>query len=219
MQFTGRYLIPASRDRVWPALNDPAVLEKCIPGCTALMATDTHAFAATIVARIGVISATFKGEVRLDDIDPPRGYTLAGRANGGLAGFAKGSARVALEPGEAPETCVLTYTADADIGGKVAMVGGRLIQSVARAMADDFFQALVRQVAGDTQTAMLLEPGSAARTTPAPASVPAAAIPAPAAPASALLAISASGTTIFAIGILIGIASTVAAFTALRLVQ
>ncbi len=150
--FTGSYVIPVERERVWAGLNDTAVLARCIPGCSALAMSGPNTFAATIVARIGVISATFKGELERSEMEPPRRYVLAGRANGGLAGFASGRAEVVLDEDDSSGRTTLTYRADADIGGKVAMVGGRLIESVARSLADDFFGAFSREVAGADAT-------------------------------------------------------------------
>lgn len=146
MEFVGEHLIPAPLDKVWSGLNDPEALRRSIPGCTEMLRTGESEFTASVVARVGPVSATFKGKVELSDLDPPHGYTLSGRGQGGPAGFAKGSARIRLAPeGEGTR---LSYVADVDIGGKLASVGGRLIQSVARKNADDFFSAFSGVVTG-----------------------------------------------------------------------
>ncbi|MCX2721134.1 CoxG family protein [Roseibium salinum] len=146
MEFTGEHVIPAPVDKVWAGLNDPEVLRRSIPGCTEMLRTGENEFTASVAARVGPVTATFKGKVELTDIDPPRGYTLSGRGQGGPAGFAKGSARILLaDEGDGTR---LSYTADVDIGGKLASVGGRLIQGVARKNADDFFSAFSDVVTG-----------------------------------------------------------------------
>lgn len=175
MDLTGEYRIPATTERVWAALNDPETLKACIPGCTELTRESNAQFVATVVAKVGPISATFKGSVTLSDLDPPRAYTITGQGQGGAAGFAKGSARITLAP-EGAET-VLRYEAKADIGGKLASVGSRLVQGVAKKTADDFFGAFVARVRTETQS-----PPTA--TTPAPPSdgVPSATMPLAASP-------------------------------------
>jgi carbon monoxide dehydrogenase subunit G len=137
MEFVGEHVIPAPIDEVWSGLNDPEILRRSIPGCERMLRTGENEFTASVVVRIGPISATFKGKVELSDLDPPRAYTITGRGQGGSAGFAKGSARIRLA--SEGENTRLKYTADVDIGGKLASVGGRLIQSVAKKNADDFF--------------------------------------------------------------------------------
>jgi carbon monoxide dehydrogenase subunit G len=137
MEFKGEYRIPAPQQAVWDALNDPEVLRRSLPGCKALEQTGANEFTATIAAKIGPVSATFKGKVDLIDLDPPNGYTLSGRGQGGPAGFAKGSARVSLKPDG--DATLLHYVATVDIGGKLAGVGSRLIGGVAASMAEEFF--------------------------------------------------------------------------------
>lgn len=224
MIFTGSYVVPAERESVWRGLNDPTVLAASIPGCSELTATPDGGFAATIVARIGVISATFRGDLRIEDADPPRGYALVGRANGGLAGFAKGRAEVALAEGEAAGTTVLTYRAEADIGGKVAMVGGRLIQSVANSMADAFFETFVAEITDGTGTARRLDAEGATPMVPeAPTTTAAATVPAPpiAAPVAtgATIGVGIGAITAFFVGIAVGILATAAATVALGLIR
>lgn len=146
MEMTGEYRIPAPQQRVWDALNDPAVLKACIAGCQQLDKVSDTEFKAIVATKVGPISATFRGAVNLSDLDAPNGYTLTGQGQGGAAGFARMSARVALRP-EADDT-LLTYAANAEIGGKLASVGSRLVQTVARKNADDFFSAFARQLGG-----------------------------------------------------------------------
>ena len=146
MEFSGEYRIPAPCPQVWEALNDPAVLQACIPGCRQLEKISETEFVATVVSKVGPISATFRGNVVLSDLDPPNGYTLTGRGQGGAAGFARMSAAVTLRPDG--EGTVLGYLASVDIGGKLASVGSRLVQTVAGKNADDFFAAFARRFGG-----------------------------------------------------------------------
>ena len=171
MRFEGDALIPAAPEAVWKGLNDPEVLRRSIPGCQAMEQTGEREFTATVVARVGPVSATFKGKVELDDLNPPLSYTLRGRGQGGPAGFAKGAARITLAP-EGDGTR-LTYVADADIGGKLASVGGRLIQGVAKKTADDFFAGFSRVLTGG-EDAAAAPAGGAAAPAAAPATGPAA---------------------------------------------
>ncbi len=147
MDFTGEHRIPASREDVWNALNDPEILRRSLPGCQALEQTGENEFTATMVSRIGPVSATFKGKVELADIDPPNSYRLIGRGQGGPAGFAKGSAKIVLES-VGPDT-VLHYHAEVDVGGKLASIGSRLMTGVADTMANEFFARLSRAITGD----------------------------------------------------------------------
>lgn len=163
MEFAGEYRIPAPPQQVWNALNDPDVLKACIPGCRDLQRVSDTEFTSVVAAKVGPITATFKGNVALLDLDPPRGYTIAGQGQGGAAGFAKMKARVTLSE-DALET-LLRYEAQADVGGKLASVGSRLVQSVAKKNADDFFVAFAGRL------------GGAAVVPPAPVAAPAAAVP------------------------------------------
>lgn len=138
MDFTGRYVIAAAPQKVWEALYDPAVLKNCIPGCEQLDKTSPTDFVATARLKIGPLSATFKGKVSLSDLEPPHRCKLSGEGQGGVAGFAKGDAEVVLTP-EGSST-VLTYTAKASVGGKLAQIGQRLIDGAAKQIADDFFK-------------------------------------------------------------------------------
>lgn len=137
MEMTGEYRIPARRELVWEALNDPEVLKACIPGCESLDMVSPTEMTAKVVAKIGPVKAAFSGKVHLTDIVPPEGYTISGEGQGGVAGFAKGGAKVNLA--DAGAETVLTYTAQAQIGGKLAQLGARLIDSTAKMMADQFF--------------------------------------------------------------------------------
>ena len=134
MEIVGEYRIAAPRAEVWAALLDPQMLRRCIPGCKELDSTGDNTYTAKVQVKVGPVSATFAGTVELTDMDPPAGCRIAGQGNGGVAGFAKGAAVVRLAE-EGDET-VLTYTADAQIGGKLAALGGRLIQATARKLAD-----------------------------------------------------------------------------------
>jgi carbon monoxide dehydrogenase subunit G len=146
MDFSGEYRIPAPAERVWEALNDVEVLKACIPGCRELERSAENAFSTVVATKVGPISAVFKGRVTLSDLDPPRGYTLSGEGQGGAAGFARMTARVALAE-DGAETA-LRYDAKAEIGGKLASVGSRLVQSVAKKNADDFFTAFAARLGG-----------------------------------------------------------------------
>lgn len=145
MEISGEHRIPASRLRVWEALNDPAVLQASIPGCEALEKVSDTAFSARIVSRIGSIKANFNGKVELSEIDAPRSHVISGQGQGGVAGAVKGWARVELEE-SGPEETVLSYTASAEVAGKLASVGSRVIQGVVRKTADDFFRNFVMQI-------------------------------------------------------------------------
>ena len=146
MTMTGSFDLPASREVVWQKLNDPDVLKACIPGCQSLEKTSESSFSAVAKLKVGPVSATFKGKVNLLDIDAPSGYRIAGEGEGGIAGFAKGEASVKLE--EIPEGTRLTYDVEANIGGKMAQLGARLINGVAKNMADQFFAKFEQTVRG-----------------------------------------------------------------------
>jgi uncharacterized protein len=136
---TGQQLIPLPQAATWEALNDTEVLKACIPGCEALDRISDTQYEIAMRARVGPVSARFKGLMTLEDVDAPRGYTMVFEGQGGVAGFAKGQAVVALVPeGEATR---LDYSVKAMIGGKLAQLGARLIDGVARKLADDFFKA------------------------------------------------------------------------------
>ena len=145
MDMTGEFRIPAPRQRVWEGLNDPQVLKECIPGCQTIEKVSDTEFAAKVLAQVGPVKANFAGKVTLSDLEPPQSYTIAGEGSGGVAGFAKGSAKVNLaEDGGAT---LLHYTVQAHVGGTLAQIGSRLIDSVARKMAENFFTRFVAAVA------------------------------------------------------------------------
>jgi len=145
MDMTGEFRIPAPRQRVWEGLNDPQILKECIPGCQTIEKVSDTEFAAKVLAQVGPVKANFAGKVTLSDLDPPQSYTIAGEGSGGVAGFAKGSAKVNLaEDGSAT---LLHYTVQAHVGGKLAQIGSRLIDSVARKMAENFFTRFVAAIA------------------------------------------------------------------------
>lgn len=173
MEFSGEYRIAAPRQRVWEALNDPAALQASIAGCQSLERTGENSFAAIVTTKVGPISATFRGTLELSEIDPPNGYKLTGRGQGGAAGFARMAAAVGLTPDG--ESTLLRYTAEAEIGGKLASVGSRLIQTVAKKNADDFFSAFARQLTGETPNTQHAAVSSAAEAPrmPMPAAAPA----------------------------------------------
>lgn len=142
----GEERIAAPVQRVWEALNDPAVLKECIPGCQSLEMTSPTDMTATVVLKIGPIKATFAGEVTLKNLNPPHSYTIAGEGKGGIAGFAKGGADVSLSDKDGGT--LLTYNVDAQIGGKLAQLGQRLINGSAKKLADEFFNNFAKAVQG-----------------------------------------------------------------------
>lgn len=167
MDMSGERRIPAPRQRVWEALNDPEMLRAAIPGCESVTRTAEDAFEAKVSIKIGPMAAKFGGKVKLENVNPPASYTITGEGNGGAMGFAKGGADVALEE-VGPEETLLRYTVKAQVGGKMAQLGARLIDSTAKQMSDQFFDRFAAAVAP-----------------PPPAEIPAAAEAAPAAPAPA----------------------------------
>ena len=148
MQMNDSQRIPASKEAVWAALNDPAILKQCIPGCQSLEMSSPTEMTATVVFRVGPVKAIFGGKVTLSDLDPPNSYRISGEGSGGVAGFAKGGALVRLEA-EGPDVTVLHYEVDAQIGGKLAQLGTRLIDSTAKKLAGEFFASFGKVVGGD----------------------------------------------------------------------
>src|SRR3712207_353195 len=138
MEMTGERRIPAPRQAVWEALNDPEVLRASIPGCESVERVGEDQFQARVAVKLGPMSAKFGGKVRLENINPPESYTISGEGNGGAMGFGKGGADVSLEELAASET-LLKYQVKAQVGGKMAQLGARLIDSTAKQMADQFF--------------------------------------------------------------------------------
>jgi carbon monoxide dehydrogenase subunit G len=137
MTMQGEVMLQADRAVVWAALNDPDVLRACIPGCQELEKVSDTEFRATAKIAVGPVKATFKGGVHLTDLDPPSGYTISGEGQGGVAGFAKGGAKVRLEDVE--DGTKLVYDVAAQVGGRIAQLGGRVINGVAKKYADEFF--------------------------------------------------------------------------------
>ncbi|HEV7266731.1 MAG TPA: carbon monoxide dehydrogenase subunit G [Falsiroseomonas sp.] len=146
MEMTGERRIAAPRERVWDALNDPEVLKASIPGCESVERTAEDQFQAKVAVKLGPMAARFGGKVTLSNINPPESYTISGEGQGGAMGFAKGGADVALEE-VGPEETVLRYSAKAQVGGKMAQLGARLIDSTAKSMADQFFDRFAAHVA------------------------------------------------------------------------
>ena len=139
MDLNGEYRIAAPREAVWKALNDADVLRQCIPGCEFVEKTSDTEFNAKVRAKVGPVSAGFTGKVTLSDLDPPNGYKISGEGQGGVAGFARGGADVRLKPDETGTGTILTYAVQANVGGKIAQIGSRLIEGTARSMAEQFF--------------------------------------------------------------------------------
>jgi carbon monoxide dehydrogenase subunit G len=146
MEMTGEQLIPLSQDATWKALNDPEVLKDCIPGCESITLLAENEYEVVLTARVGPVSAKFKGKMTVMDSKPPHSYRLGFEGQGGVAGFAKGEATVALTP-EAGNT-KLAYNAKASVGGKLAQVGARLIDGVAKQLAGKFFEAFEKRAGG-----------------------------------------------------------------------
>jgi hypothetical protein len=146
MEMTGEQLIPVPQQRVWEGLNDPEVLKACIPGCETIEKVSDSEYRVAMTAAVGPVKAKFNGKLALADLNPPNSYTLSFEGSGGAAGFGKGGAQVALAPDGAGTR--LSYKATAQVGGKLAQVGSRLIDGVAKKMADEFFQRFNAQLAG-----------------------------------------------------------------------
>jgi len=149
MIIEGEERIAAPVETVWRALNDPEVLKDCIPGCESLEKKSDTEFAATVSLKIGPIKARFNGAVELTNLNPPNSYTISGEGKGGVAGFAKGGADVALKP-DGDGTTILTYQAKADVGGKMAQLGSRLIESTSKKLAAQFFADFNTRVSGES---------------------------------------------------------------------
>ncbi|WP_229003923.1 SRPBCC family protein [Roseibium aggregatum] len=146
MQMNDSQRIEAPKQKVWEALNDPDVLKASIPGCEELIKHSDTELEAKVRLKVGPVKATFGGKVTLNDLDPPNGYTIEGEGSGGVAGFARGAAKVRLEE-DGPDATILHYDVDAKVGGKLAQLGARLIDSTAKRLAGEFFTAFGEQVA------------------------------------------------------------------------
>lgn len=147
MLLEGEERIEAPVQKVWAALNDPEVLKTCIPGCESLEKNSDTAMAAIVLLKMGPIKARFAGEVELTNLKPPHSYTISGEGKGGVAGFAKGGADVVLRE-ESPQVTILSYAAKADVGGKIAQLGSRLIESTSKKLAGQFFSDFNKKVSG-----------------------------------------------------------------------
>ena len=166
MKMNGEFRVPTDRETVWRALNDPAVLKECLPGCQEIEKTSDTEMSATLVIKVGPVKATFAGGVTLSDIDPPNGYTLSGQGQGGAAGFASGEAKVRLV--EENGATLLQYECDAKVGGKLAQIGSRLIDSTAKKLAKQFFDSLAERLGGGEEAEPAAEsPPETAAATPA----------------------------------------------------
>jgi hypothetical protein len=144
MDISGEFTIPAPRERVWVALNDPQVLKRCIPGCDELEQTAEGRFEARMSTKIGPVKARFDTDIELSNVNPPESYTISGQGKGGPAGFGKGSADVTLEA--QGEQTILRYTAALQVGGKLAQIGSRLVGGTARKIANDFFSRFTEEL-------------------------------------------------------------------------
>ncbi len=145
MTMSGEVTLPAAKAVVWAKLNDAEVLKACIPGCEQLNKDDETHFSAVVKVKLGPVKASFKGKVDLVDLDPPNGYRIQGEGEGGIAGFAKGGAKVALSDAGDGQT-VLRYDVEAQVGGKLMQLGSRLIDSVSKKLADEFFANFAKAV-------------------------------------------------------------------------
>ncbi|MGE0716862.1 MAG: carbon monoxide dehydrogenase subunit G [Alphaproteobacteria bacterium] len=190
MDMTGEYRIAAPREAVWAALNDPEVLRQAIPGCEEIDKSSPTEFTAKVTAKVGPVKARFGGKVTLSDLDPPNGYRISGEGQGGAAGFAKGGAEVKLS--DDGDGTLLKYTVNANVGGKLAQIGSRLIDATARKMAEEFFGRFAELVAASAAAAPAAPPAAAEPPPPQPiAGEPTAAepvAPAPDAPEAVALA-------------------------------
>ena len=165
MELQGERLIPASVDKTWAALNDPEVLKACIAGCETLERTAEDKMTAVVALKVGPVSARFKGNIAMTNIDAPNGYTINFDGQGGVAGFGKGSADVALTA-QGPEQTLLKYTARATVGGKMAQIGSRLIDATAGKITEDFFKAFEAHLQASAA------PAAGAEAAPVPVAAP-----------------------------------------------
>ena len=170
MKMNGEFRVPTDRETVWRALNDPAVLKECLPGCQEIEKTSDTEMTATLVIKVGPVKATFKGGVTLSDLDPPNGYTLSGQGQGGTAGFASGEAKVSLV--EEDGATVVQYDVDAKVGGKLAQIGSRLIDSTAKKLAKQFFDSLAEKLGGGEESEPAAEPPPETEAVAPPESAP-----------------------------------------------
>lgn len=159
MELIGQQLIAAPIDRTWVALNDPGTLKACIAGCDSIDKVSDNEYTVSMAVRIGPVNAKFKGKLRLENLQPPTSYTIVFEGQGGVAGFGKGSADVKLSPQDGGT--LLDYAARAQVGGKIAQIGSRLVDAAAKKMADDFFAAFNEKVASAAPAAATAEDAAA----------------------------------------------------------
>jgi carbon monoxide dehydrogenase subunit G len=146
MELANKRIVPAAQPAVWAALNDPATLAACLPGCETFERTGDDSYKVVMAARVGPVAAKFTGTMKMTDVDAPNGYTLRFEGQGGAAGFARGEARVTLAP-EGPQQTALAYAAKAQVGGKLAQIGSRLVDGAAAKVVDDFFARFTARLA------------------------------------------------------------------------
>jgi uncharacterized protein len=171
MKMSGSQVIDAPREAVWKGLNDPKVLQQCIPGCESIVASSPTQMSAKVVLKIGPVKAAFKGSVTLSDIKAPESYRISGKGEGGFAGFASGGATVKLTENSPSET-LMEYDVDAQVGGKIAMLGSRLVDSTAQSLANQFFDKFASVIKKDAAAAKPKKPK--VKTVKKPAKKPAA---------------------------------------------
>ena len=145
MEMSGEQLIPATQAQTWDALNDPEILKACVPGCESIEKSGENQYVVLMTARIGPVSAKFKGKLALSDLNPPNSYSIAFEGQGGVAGFGKGGAQVQLTPAEGGTK--LIYQVKANVGGKLAQIGSRLVDAAAKKLSEEFFNAFNAKVA------------------------------------------------------------------------
>lgn len=153
---TGEQLIPASQQDTWTALNDPDVLKACVPGCESITLVNPNEYQVLMTARVGPVSAKFRGRLSLSDIKPPHSYSLAFEGQGGAAGFAKGGAQVRLSP--EGESTRLVYDVKANVGGKLAQIGSRLVDAAAKKVADEFFNNFNKRMSSSEDQTVVMHP-------------------------------------------------------------
>jgi carbon monoxide dehydrogenase subunit G len=191
---TGEQLIPASQQDTWAALNDPEVLKACVPGCESITPVNPNEYQVVMTAKVGPVSAKFRGRLSLFDIKPPQSYSLAFEGQGGAAGFAKGAAQVKLLSVTPSET-QLAYDVKANVGGKLAQIGSRLIDAAAKKVADEFFQNFTRKMAGAEDATVVMQ---ASHEHAAPAAAPA---PMPTLTSTSLLFFAAGALVVFIVAL------------------
>lgn len=225
MELVGEQVLALPRERVWDALNDPDILRRCVPGCDLFEREDEHRFKVGMTATVGPVKARFNGKLMLAELDPPTSYALSFEGSGGAAGFGKGDARVMLADADSGGTR-LTYTVHAQVGGKLSQVGSRLIDGVARKMADEFFSrfakamssAVVPTAASLPSAASVLVASSAPPRMPtsSPLPLPTAGVPPPAAGTSASNTVAVLCASVAVLGASVAVLAAVVAVYVVR---